>query len=121
MSSSGWTIARPPKPVRSTTRMTTRSICTLACKWNFLAHERRWSDSYFERVGLGDLASDEYAKIGKEIVAPGTPLGAGLSRSAARDFGLLEGTPVGASLIDAHAGGVGTIGGRRKSGEPVDV
>jgi D-ribulokinase len=103
------------------TGSTTRSICTLACKWNFLAHERRWSDSYFERVGLGDLASDEYAKIGKEIVAPGTPLGAGLSRSAARDFGLLEGTPVGASLIDAHAGGVGTIGGRRKSGEPVDV
>jgi D-ribulokinase len=103
------------------TGSTTRSICTLACKWNFLAHEQRWSGSYFERVGLGDLASDQYAKIGKEIVAPGTPLGAGLSRSAARDFGLLEGTPVGASLIDAHAGGVGTIGGRGKSGEPVDV
>jgi D-ribulokinase len=99
----------------------TRSICTLACKWNFLAHERRWSGSYFERVGLGDLASDQYAKIGKEIVAPGTPLGTGLSGSAAHEFGLLEGTPVGASLIDAHAGGVGTIGGRGKSGEPVDV
>ena len=56
-----------------------------------------------------------------EIVAPGTPLGAGLTKSAAHDFGLLEGTPVGASLIDAHAGGVGTIGGRGKSGEPVDV
>jgi D-ribulokinase len=34
---------------------------------------------------------------------------------------LLEGTPVGASLIDAHAGGVGTVGGRAKSAEPVDV
>src|ERR1700686_1392640 len=93
------------------TGSTTRSIWTVACKWNFLAHERRWSGSYFERVGLGDLASDQYAKIGKEIAAPGTPLGAGLSESAARDFGLLEGTPVGTSLIDAHAGGVGTIGG----------
>jgi D-ribulokinase len=103
------------------TGSTTRSICTLACKWNFLAHERRWSGSYFERIGLGDLASDEYAKIGKEIAAPGTPLGAGLTKLAARDFGLLEGTPVGASLIDAHAGGVGTIGGREKSGQPVDV
>jgi len=103
------------------TGSTARSICTLACKWNFLAHERRWSDSYFECIGLGDLASDEYAKIGNEIVAPGTPLGAGLSKLAARDFGLLEGTPVGASLIDAHAGGVGTIGGREKSGQPVDV
>src|SRR5260221_4114462 len=103
------------------TGSTLRSICTLACKWNFLAHEQRWSNSYFERIGLGDLASDDYAKIGNEIVAPGTPLGTGLSPSAARDFGLEEGTPVGASLIDAHAGGVGTIGGREKSGRPVDV
>ena len=45
----------------------------------------------------------------------------GLTEAAALDFGLLEGTPVGASLIDAHAGGVGTIGGRVKSGEAVDV
>jgi D-ribulokinase len=103
------------------TGSTARSICTLACKWNFLAHEQRWSDSYFKRIGLDDLASDKYARIGRKIVAPGTPLGAGLTASAAHDFGLLEGTPVGASLIDAHAGGVGTIGGRGKSGEPVDV
>ena len=103
------------------TGSTVRSMCTLACKWNYLAHEQRWSGTYFERVGLGDLASDKYAKIGNEIVAPGTPLGAGLRTSAAHDFGLLEGTPVGASLIDAHAGGVGTIGGRGNSGEQVDV
>jgi D-ribulokinase len=103
------------------TGSTARSICTLACKWNFLAHERRWSERYFERIGLGDLASGSHAKIGDEIVAPATPLGTGLSKSAAHDFGLLEGTPVGASLIDAHAGGVGTIGGREKSGKPVDV
>src|SRR5882724_3593385 len=103
------------------TESTARSICTLACKWNFLAHERRWSERYFERIGLGDLASDSYAKIGNEVVAPGTPLGLGLSKSAAQDFGLLEGTPIGASLIDAHAGGVGTIGGREKSGDSVDI
>jgi len=103
------------------TGSTARSMCTLACKWNYLAHEQRWSGNYFQRVGLGDLASDKYAKIGNEIVAPGTPLGAGLTKSAALDFGLLEGTPVGASLIDAHAGGVGTIGGHGKSDEAVDV
>src|SRR5438309_2783877 len=103
------------------TGSTVRSICTLACKWNFLAHEQRWSDSYFKRIGLDDLASDNYAKIGSEIVAPGMPLGSGLTGSAARDLGLLEGTPVGASLIDAHDGGVGTIGGRVRSGEAVDV
>src|SRR5438445_2530970 len=103
------------------TSSTARSMCTLACKWNFLAHERRWSERYFERIGLGDLAADSYAKIGNEVVAPGTPLAGGLTESAAQDFGLLEGTPVGASLIDAHAGGVGTIGGREKSGDSVDI
>src|SRR6266513_4670239 len=103
------------------TGSTARSICTLVCKWNFLAHEQRWSKSYSERIGLGDLALEARAKIGTEIVAPGTPHATGLTKSAARDFGLLEGTPVGASLIDAHAGGVGTIGGREKSAGPVDV
>ena len=34
---------------------------------------------------------------------------------------MLAGTPVGGSLIDAHAGGVGMIGGRVKSNEQVDV
>jgi D-ribulokinase len=98
-----------------------RSMCTVTCKWNYLAHERRWSEGYFERIGLGDFATDGYARIGSEIVAPGTQLGRGLTRQAASEFGLLEGTPVGASLIDAHAGGVGTIGGRTASGESVDA
>jgi D-ribulokinase len=98
-----------------------RSTCTLTCKWNFLAHERRWSQSYFERVGLGDLAAEGYAKIGKDVVAPGTALGSGLTPAAALEFGLLPGTPVGASLIDAHAGGVGMVGGRVTPDQSVDV
>src|SRR5713226_6799715 len=98
-----------------------RSMCTLTCKWNFLAHEGRWSRRYLDRVGLGDLALGDYARIGQQIAAPGTALGAGLSKTAAHELGLIEGTPVGASLIDAHAGGIGTIGGRTKSGESVDV
>jgi D-ribulokinase len=103
------------------TGSTARSICTLGCKWNYLAREQRWSNEYLQRLGLGDLASDNYTKIGNAIVAAGTPLGTGLAESAARDFGLLKGTPVGASLIDAHAGGVGTIGGSGTQGAPVDV
>jgi D-ribulokinase len=98
------------------TGSTVRSMCTLTCKWNFLAHEGRWSASYLERVGLGELASDDYARIGRDIAAPGTALGAGLSKSSADELGLRAGTPVGVSLIDAHAGGVGTIGGRARSG-----
>jgi D-ribulokinase len=103
------------------TGSTARSVCTVTCKWNFLAHEQRWSDSYFQRIGLGDFVSDGYAKIGTEIVVPGTPLGRGLSGPAALELGLREGIPVAASLIDAHAGGVGTIGGRIAGEEDVDV
>lgn len=96
-----------------------RSMCTLTCKWTYLAHERRWSESYFARIGLGELLAGRGAKIGTEIVEPGTALGQGLTEAAARELGLLPGTPVAASLIDAHAGGIGTLGGRGPEGVAV--
>jgi len=98
-----------------------RSMCTVTCKWNYLAHEQRWSGSYFERIGLADFGAENYARISTEIVAPGTPLGAGLAQAAAQELGLLPGTAVGAALIDAHAGGIGAIGGRAADGGEVDV
>jgi D-ribulokinase len=99
----------------------TRSMCTLTCKWTYLAHEKRWSRRYFERIGLADLLANDCEKIGSEIVEPGTALGNGLAPQAAAELGLPPGTPVGASLIDAHAGGVATIGGQGDEGVPVDV
>jgi D-ribulokinase len=87
-----------------------RSICTVTCKWTYLGHERRWDDSYFRRIGLGELADEGFARIGTEIVEPGKPLGRGLTAAAAADLGLRPGTVVAAGLIDAHAGGVGTVG-----------
>ena len=92
------------------TASTARSTCTLTCKWTYLAHEKRFSRRFFDRIGLGDLLTDGGKRIGREIVEPGTALARGLSTEAASELGLLPGTPVGASLIDAHAGGVGTIG-----------
>jgi len=89
-----------------------RSSCTVTCKWTYLAHESRWDESYFRSIGLGVLADAGFARIGTEIVAPGTPLATGLTARAAAELGLAVGTPVGAGLIDAHAGGVGTIGGQ---------
>ncbi|MEF2074185.1 FGGY-family carbohydrate kinase [Consotaella aegiceratis] len=97
-----------------------RSICTLTCKWTYLAHEGRWDPSYFEAIGLGELANEGFRRIGTEIVDIATPLGSGLSETAAAEFGLLPGTAVGASLIDAHSGGVGTLGGRGPDGERSD-
>jgi D-ribulokinase len=87
-----------------------RSTCTVTCKWTYLAHERRWDESYFRSIGLGVLADEGFERIGQRVVDPGTPLGAGLTAAAARELGLPEGTPVAAGAIDAHAGGIGTVG-----------
>ncbi|KAJ8964516.1 hypothetical protein NQ314_004811 [Rhamnusium bicolor] len=57
-------------------------------------------------------------KIGSVVLAPGSPVGCGLSKSAACALGLLAGTPVGVSMIDAHAGGLGLIGCRVDSVDP---
>jgi D-ribulokinase len=87
-----------------------RSICTVSCKWTYLSHEQAWDASYFHQMGLGDLADDDFARIGTDIVPAGTRLANGLTTTAAAALGLIAGTPVGAGLIDAHAGGVGAIG-----------
>jgi D-ribulokinase len=87
-----------------------RSSCTVTCKWTYLAHENRWDAGYFRAIGLGELADEGFARIGQSVVAPGTALGAGLSADAAAMLGLPAGLPVAAGLIDAHAGGIGTVG-----------
>jgi D-ribulokinase len=101
------------------TGSTARSVCTVTCKWTYLAHEGRWDAGYFRAIGLEELAEEGFSRIGTEIVPPGTPLGSGLTAAAAADFGLLPGTPVAASLIDAHAGAVGTVGGAEAGGSDV--
>ncbi|MGK9052890.1 FGGY-family carbohydrate kinase [Neorhizobium petrolearium] len=88
-----------------------RSICTVTCKWTYLAHERRWDETYFREIGLADLADDGFVRIGTEIVEAGSALAGGLTIEAAEELGLRPGTPVAAGLIDAHAGGVGSTGG----------
>ncbi|MBD9375024.1 FGGY-family carbohydrate kinase [Rhizobium sp. ARZ01] len=87
-----------------------RSTCTVTCKWTYLAHEKRWDPSYFHQIGLGVLADEDFARIGQNVVEPGTPVGNGLTERAAMELGLPVGTPVGAGMIDAHAGGIGTVG-----------
>lgn len=88
----------------------TRSSCTVTCKWTYLAHEDRWDPDYFRTIGLDELADEDFHRIGQKIVVPGTPLGTGLTLDAAADLGLVAGIPVAAGLIDAHAGGIGTVG-----------
>ncbi|CAN6230546.1 unnamed protein product [Urochloa humidicola] len=102
----------------------TRSLCTTVCKWTYLghAHMEQWKESdsrdmeacgwdnvFWEEIGLGDLVEGNCAKIGRSVAFPGHPLGSGLTATAAKELGLLPGTPVGTPLIDAHAGGVGVM------------
>ncbi|MEO0522621.1 MAG: FGGY-family carbohydrate kinase [Pseudomonadota bacterium] len=95
-----------------------RSSCTVTCKWTYIAHESRWDRSYFASIGLGCLADEEFARIGAEIRQPGTAIASGLTAKAARELGLAEGIPVAAGVIDAHAGGIATVGA---SGGPGDA
>lgn len=93
-----------------------RSTCTVTCKWTYLAHEGRWDADYFRQIGLADLAEDGFARIGTKIVPGGTALANGLTEQAAAELGLKPGTAVAAGLIDAHAGGIGSVGVRSSHG-----
>lgn len=92
------------------TGATSRSLCSVVCKWTYLGHERRWDESFFRAIDLGVLADEGFRRIGTDVRAPGAPVGAGLSAAAAAELGLPAGTPVATSAIDAHAGGIGLIG-----------
>jgi FGGY-family pentulose kinase len=96
------------------TGLDTRSLCSTTCKWTYLAHEEAargtgWDDSYFRAIGLGDLCDGNHARIGRRVRPMGERI-AGLTERAARELGLAAGTPVGVSIIDAHAGGLGMLG-----------
>ncbi|WP_332681084.1 FGGY-family carbohydrate kinase [Bosea sp. (in: a-proteobacteria)] len=93
-----------------------RSACTVTCKWTYLAHEKRWDAGYFSLIGLGDLADEDFARIGTEVVPPGSRLSGGLTAEAAAELGLRPGTAVASGLIDAHAGGLGSVGVRSPHG-----
>lgn len=92
----------------------TRSLCTTVCKWTYLGHKgpdgAGWDADYFRKIGLGDLAAEGFGKIGTRVRPMGEPVGAGLTEKAAAELGLKPGTPVGVSIIDAHAGGLGLLG-----------
>ena len=81
----------------------TRSTCSVTCKCSFVPKEG-WQADFFNAVGLGQIVIDQYAQIGAaegNVLTAGLPVGKGLSKRAAEEFGLVEGTPVGSGLIDA--------------------
>lgn len=59
---------------------------------------------------MEELLDNNCKKIGRVVLTPGEACEGGLSQETAHKLGLLPGTPVGTSIIDAHAGGLGMIG-----------
>ena len=76
-----------------------RSLCTTACKWTFVAQQGGWQRDFFERVGLGDLADEGFARIGTRVRPMGELAGL-LTAESARQLGLAAGTPVAVGMID---------------------
>jgi FGGY-family pentulose kinase len=95
--------------VHRATGMDARSSCSTTCKGTYLAHEGRWDAEFFRRIGLGGLADDGFVRIGTRIQSIGERAGT-LTSQAANELGLVAGVPVAVSIIDAHAGGLGSLG-----------
>ena len=106
-----------------------RSLCSLSCKWTFDKNsevDSGWDVNLFKAIGLDDLSKDAFESIGRNdlVHLMGQPIGQGLSENSAKEMGLLKGTPVGVSIIDAHAGGLGMLGlkefTKNSEVEPID-
>ncbi|XP_025109637.1 FGGY carbohydrate kinase domain-containing protein-like isoform X2 [Pomacea canaliculata] len=90
----------------------TRSLCSLVCKWGYeaqTADKHGWNDEFLAAAGLEELSLNGHCRIGQQALYPGECCGSGLTALAAKELGLVQGTPVGASLIDAHAGGMACL------------
>jgi FGGY-family pentulose kinase len=87
-----------------------RSLCTTVCKWTYLGHEGdsgTYRSEFFEGIGIPDLFTEDRVPLTSH------PMGerAGeLTGVAAEELGLAKGIPVGVGIIDAHAGGIGSLG-----------
>ncbi|TIB97136.1 Pentulose kinase [Wallemia mellicola] len=112
------------------TRSTARSNNSLGSKFTYVtpsikgAYPSGWDPKFLEQVGLGDLVQQDFVPLGGSpdknglVLTGGLPIGNGLTKEAAEELGLAEGTAVGSSVIDAYAGWIGTVAARSaKKGE----
>ncbi|MBT5928232.1 MAG: ribulokinase [Verrucomicrobia bacterium] len=79
-----------------------RSTCQAGYKGMWHAQEGYPSENFLKSVHP-DFGKVVIEKMPGRMVAPGVPAG-GLTSTMAERFGLKEGTPVSAAIIDAHAG-----------------
>lgn len=85
------------------------SACTVTCKWTYLNHEQPgWQQDFLARIGLADL--ERKLALPPAAKPIGTSAGT-LTAEAAAQLGLSQACIVGVGAIDAHAGGIGVLGG----------
>ncbi len=101
-----------------------RSLCTTVCKWTYLGHEGaagHYNMDFFQKIGIQDIFDSE--KVATSSLPMGELAGE-LTTASAKQLGLVPGIPVGVGIIDAHAGGIGSLGpalsGKKKRGKPFD-
>ncbi|KAG0220044.1 hypothetical protein BGX33_009596 [Mortierella sp. NVP41] len=110
------------------------SRCSVVCKWCYKAgpesgdspshHKNQgWPEDFLRQIGLGEIADDDCQKLcglgneGQRVHFAGEHIG-GLTAQAAKELGLVAGTPVGGAVIDAYAGAIGTLGARMNGVSP---
>ncbi|EKM59553.1 uncharacterized protein PHACADRAFT_137471 [Phanerochaete carnosa HHB-10118-sp] len=95
-----------------------RSTCSVTCKCSYVPNSG-WQPEFFQKIDLEEFVQNEYKQLGGangHVATAGMPVGKGLSKQAAEELGLLEGTPVGSAVIDAYAGWLGTVAARYNGG-----
>ena len=96
--------------VYAATGVDRRSVCTTTCKWTYLSHANGWQPDFFAKIGLEELVSEKYGRIGGvDMAQMGEAVGKILPDLAER-IGIPSNVTVAAASIDAHAGAIGTLG-----------
>lgn len=84
----------------------TANICNISTRWYYNRNDGGWPESFYGKIGLEDVLE----KFPQDILNLGDNAG-GLSKEAAEELGLLEGTIIGQGGVDAFIGmlGLGVI------------
>jgi FGGY-family pentulose kinase len=102
--------------VYRTTGIDRRSLCTSVCKWTYLGHRGtggHYDLSFFRANHIEDIFEKDRVPL---VSRPMGELAGDLTSSAAASLGLTPGIAVGVGIIDAHAGGIGSLGAALRDG-----
>lgn len=106
----------------------TRSFCSVVCKQGMVpegisADRNGWSEAFLTKVGVPELAEDNFRRLGGlpgvtgRYTTTGETVGP-LTDEAARQLGLTTRCYVGSGVIDAYAGWIGTVAATTESPIP---